>query len=447
MLRLAVPPRHARVEAEAAGGAAPAPRRSPAPGRGRVGALPARARRCSTRCAGGRAAHAVWQALPGEDWAAAAGRGRRGHRRGRAGRAARGARPARRRRACTPPAPPLLGPDAVVALTAELGPGRALPALARGAPRRGAAWSSAPGRPRSRRSSGSGCSPSGTTATTCTPSRARPTRTSATCWCCARTRPAPRCWSAGSRAPRRRSCWSSPGGRARWWPSGPRVRAAMPRVTAIGETDAQLARDPDGPRRPAAGRRVRGGPGRARRGPAGARAGAARRATCRGCRAGRAGRPRAAGTARARWALPGRRPDAGGRTAAAPALPHCRWCGRAEAAFRCAALRVAPAAGRASSGPGAPPRSWAAPSPASPVRALGRRGAGARGGRRPSPSWWWPPRAPSRAPAGGYGAALLLDGWALLSRPDLRVVEETLRRWLGAAALVVPHARRRAGWW
>jgi primosomal protein N' (replication factor Y) len=40
---------------------------------------------------------------------------------------------------------------------------------------------------------------------------------------------------------------------------------------------------------------------------------------------------------------------------------------------------------------------------------------------------------------GGYGAALLLDGWALLSRPDLRVAEETLRRWLAAAAMVVPH--------
>lgn len=38
--------------------------------------------------------------------------------------------------------------------------------------------------------------------------------------------------------------------------------------------------------------------------------------------------------------------------------------------------------------------------------------------------------------AGGYGAALLLDGWALLSRPDLRAGEETLRRWLNAAALV-----------
>src|SRR4029079_18498257 len=38
--------------------------------------------------------------------------------------------------------------------------------------------------------------------------------------------------------------------------------------------------------------------------------------------------------------------------------------------------------------------------------------------------------------AGGYGAALLLDGWALLSRADLRAAEEALRRWLNAAALV-----------
>jgi primosomal protein N' (replication factor Y) len=40
--------------------------------------------------------------------------------------------------------------------------------------------------------------------------------------------------------------------------------------------------------------------------------------------------------------------------------------------------------------------------------------------------------------AGGYAAALLLDGWAMLSRPDLRVDEEALRRWLAAAALVRP---------
>jgi primosomal protein N' (replication factor Y) len=41
---------------------------------------------------------------------------------------------------------------------------------------------------------------------------------------------------------------------------------------------------------------------------------------------------------------------------------------------------------------------------------------------------------------GGYGAGLLLDGWALLQRADLRAGEEALRRWLNAAALVRPAA-------
>ena len=42
---------------------------------------------------------------------------------------------------------------------------------------------------------------------------------------------------------------------------------------------------------------------------------------------------------------------------------------------------------------------------------------------------------------GGYGAALLLDGWALLARADLRAGEEALRRWMNAAALVAPGGR------
>jgi len=38
--------------------------------------------------------------------------------------------------------------------------------------------------------------------------------------------------------------------------------------------------------------------------------------------------------------------------------------------------------------------------------------------------------------SGGYGAALLLDTWALLGRQDLRASEDALRRWMAAAALV-----------
>ncbi|MGL5861483.1 MAG: primosome assembly protein PriA, partial [Phycicoccus sp.] len=47
------------------------------------------------------------------------------------------------------------------------------------------------------------------------------------------------------------------------------------------------------------------------------------------------------------------------------------------------------------------------------------------------------PGAEPLAP-GGYGAALLLDAWALLDRPTLDAGEETLRRWLAAASLVRP---------
>lgn len=42
--------------------------------------------------------------------------------------------------------------------------------------------------------------------------------------------------------------------------------------------------------------------------------------------------------------------------------------------------------------------------------------------------------------AAGYGAAVLLDGWALLGRADLRAAEDTLRRWMAASALVKPAA-------
>jgi primosomal protein N' (replication factor Y) len=42
--------------------------------------------------------------------------------------------------------------------------------------------------------------------------------------------------------------------------------------------------------------------------------------------------------------------------------------------------------------------------------------------------------------AGGYSAAILLDGWALLGRASLRAAEEALRRWMNAAALVRPRS-------
>jgi primosomal protein N' (replication factor Y) len=47
---------------------------------------------------------------------------------------------------------------------------------------------------------------------------------------------------------------------------------------------------------------------------------------------------------------------------------------------------------------------------------------------------------PGAEPAadGGYSAAILLDGWALLGLASLRAAEEAVRRWMNAAALVRP---------
>lgn len=42
------------------------------------------------------------------------------------------------------------------------------------------------------------------------------------------------------------------------------------------------------------------------------------------------------------------------------------------------------------------------------------------------------------AAEGGYAAAVLLDTWLTLSRPDLRAGEEALRRWFAIATLVRP---------
>ncbi|HEX5289870.1 MAG TPA: primosomal protein N' [Streptosporangiaceae bacterium] len=115
--------------------------------------------------------------------------------------------------------------------------------------------------------------------------------------------------------------------------------------------------------------------------------------------------------------------------------PGCRWCGALAAGWTCArcgsgqlralvtgAARTAEELGRAF--PGVPVRTSGgehvlATVPAEPALVVATPGA--------------EPVAP-----GGYAAALLLDGWALLGRPSLRAAEEALRRWLNAAALVRP---------
>lgn len=119
-----------------------------------------------------------------------------------------------------------------------------------------------------------------------------------------------------------------------------------------------------------------------------------------------------------------------GRSAAA-----CRWCGRPAEAWTCPecggrALRaVVVGAGRTAEELG---RAF----PGYPVRTSG----GDRVLADVAPEAAVVVATPGAEPVcpGGYGAALLLDGWALLSRPDLRAAEEALRRWANAAALVRP---------
>jgi len=69
---------------------------------------------------------------------------------------------------------------------------------------------------------------------------------------------------------------------------------------------------------------------------------------------------------------------------------------------------------------------------------FGWTGSSTRTCTRPARPPWCPRLAPSRSRRGGHGTVLLLDSWALLGRPDLRAGEETLRRWLAAAALARP---------
>jgi primosomal protein N' (replication factor Y) (superfamily II helicase) len=119
---------------------------------------------------------------------------------------------------------------------------------------------------------------------------------------------------------------------------------------------------------------------------------------------------------------------------AARAAPVCGWCGQ-TAGPRCArcgqaglralvvgARRTAEELGRAF--------------PAAAVRTSGGAEVIAEVGGAPAVVVATPGAEPRAA--GGYAAAILLDGWALLGRASLRASEEALRRWLNAAALVRP---------
>jgi primosomal protein N' (replication factor Y) len=115
--------------------------------------------------------------------------------------------------------------------------------------------------------------------------------------------------------------------------------------------------------------------------------------------------------------------------------PVCRWCGRPAGDWRCPECGERPLrAGVVGSGRTAEELGRAFPGV--PVRSSGGEHVVAAVPDEPAVVVATPGAEP--VCADGYGAALLLDGWALLSRADLRAAEETLRRWANAAALVRP---------
>jgi primosomal protein N' (replication factor Y) (superfamily II helicase) len=414
VLRLAVPPRHARAESAALPVSAPAPSAPPPDGWAAYRTGPA----FLTALAEGRPARAVWNALPGEDWPARIAQAVQASLAG-----GRGAlvivpdvRDANRVDAALSHA---LGRDGHVLLTADLGPEaryRRWLAVRQGAVRavigtRGAVFAPvaelglvvlwddgddlhaeprAP-YPHARdvaalRSSMAGCA----------------------------------LLLAGFAETAESASLLSTGWAHRIAADRSVLRRSAPRVVAAGD-DAELERDPvaRSARLPAIAFR------------------AARTALA-------AGRPVLVQVPRrgylptlacARDRSPARCPHCSGplAAAAAEAPPNCRWCGRPAAGWRCpncdgtrlraavvGSARTAEELGRAF--PGAVLRTSSGESvlaevPAGPSVVVATPGA-------------------EPLVAGGYGAALLLDGWALLSRPDLRAAEETLRRWANAIALV-----------
>ncbi|MFI9153188.1 primosomal protein N' [Streptomyces sp. NPDC053367] len=111
----------------------------------------------------------------------------------------------------------------------------------------------------------------------------------------------------------------------------------------------------------------------------------------------------------------------------------CGWCGREETSWHCpecgsfrlraqvvGARRTAEELGRAF--------------PKVPVRTSGREHVLDTVPGTPALVVSTPGAEP--VAEGGYAAALLLDGWAMLGRPDLRAGEDALRRWIAAASLV-----------
>ena len=117
-------------------------------------------------------------------------------------------------------------------------------------------------------------------------------------------------------------------------------------------------------------------------------------------------------------------------------IPACRWCARPAATFDCphchgTKLRASVV------GESRTAEELARAFPGATVRTSGST-SGVLATVPAGPSLVVATPGAEPVAEGGYGAALLLDSWALLGRTDLRAGEETLRRWMNAASLVRP---------
>jgi primosomal protein N' (replication factor Y) (superfamily II helicase) len=116
----------------------------------------------------------------------------------------------------------------------------------------------------------------------------------------------------------------------------------------------------------------------------------------------------------------------------AGAAAQCGWCGK-HAPPRCAECGQ-PGLRALVIGAGRTAEELGRAFPAASVRTSGGAEVLAEVGSEPAVIVATPGAEPRAS--GGYAAAVLLDGWALLGRASLRASEEALRRWLNAAALV-----------
>jgi primosomal protein N' (replication factor Y) len=138
-----------------------------------------------------------------------------------------------------------------------------------------------------------------------------------------------------------------------------------------------------------------------------------------------------------RCRAPARCGNCGGPLAvdASDAPARCRWCGHTDADWRCPAcghgrVRAVVTGSRRTA------EELARAFPGTPVVVSGGTATLTSVPPRPALVVATPGAEPQVA--GGYAAAVLLDGWVLLGRPSLAAAQEALRRWMNAAALVAP---------